>query len=98
MEALHPVPDAVTALEKIAGWFDDRKYPGDVCVCAAGNPTAWDKAIEVRDKPVAAFDVQIFGKKCIDMGVLEAAVVMVSDRQPALDMGRISRSGRPASA
>jgi hypothetical protein len=46
---------------------------------------AWDKAFEVRDKPVAASDVQIFGKKCVDRHVREAAVVMVSDRQPALD-------------
>ena len=61
-----------------------RRHPGDVCVRSSADPGAWAKAIEVRDKPVAASDVQIFGKKCIDMGVREAAVVMVADRQTSL--------------
>ncbi len=42
---------------------------------------------EVPDKPVSVSDVRIFGKTCIDMGVREAAVVMVSDRQEAPDVG-----------
>jgi hypothetical protein len=62
-----------------------RKYPGDVCVRFLGNAEVWEKAFEVRDKPVAASDVQIFGKKCVDMQVREAAVVMVSAQQPRLD-------------
>lgn len=62
-----------------------RKYPGDVCIRTAEASEAWEKAFEVRDKPVAISDVQIFGKKCIDMGVREAAVVMVAERQPVLD-------------
>lgn len=61
-----------------------RKYPGDVCV-KADDSDVWEKAIEVRDKPVSANDVQIFGKKCIDMGVHEAAVVMVAEKQEKLD-------------
>ena len=32
------------------------------------DPKVWEKAIEVRDKPVAASDVQIFGNKCVAMG------------------------------
>ena len=62
-----------------------RKYPGDVCVRSLEDPDSWEKAFEVRDKPVALSDVQIFGKKCVDMGVPEAAVVMASDRQQNLD-------------
>ncbi len=62
-----------------------RKYAGDVCVRMAEDPSQWEKAFEVRDKPMSASDVQIFGKKCVDMGVREAAVVMVADRQPTLD-------------
>ena len=62
-----------------------RHYPGDVCVRSADDPEYIEKAIEVRDKPVHLSDVQIFGKKCVDMGVREAAVVMVSDRQEAPD-------------
>lgn len=67
-----------------------RKYPGDVCVRASDTPNAWEKAIEVRDKPVAASDVQIFGNKCVAMGVREAALVMVAERQPALDSAPLS--------
>jgi hypothetical protein len=63
-----------------------RRHPGDVCVRSALEPETWEKAIEVRDKPVKASDVQIFGKKCVDMRVREAALVMVSDRQEALDV------------
>lgn len=62
-----------------------RKYPGDVCVRSTADADVWEKAFEVRDKPVAVSDVQIFGKKCIDMGVREGAVVMVSDRQSSMN-------------
>lgn len=58
-----------------------RRYPGDVCVRSAEAPEVFEKAIEVRDKPVQLSDIKIFGKKCIDMGVRDAAVVMVSERQ-----------------
>jgi hypothetical protein len=34
---------------------------------------------------MSAADVQIFGAKCVAMAVREAAVVMVSERQPVLD-------------
>jgi hypothetical protein len=67
-----------------------RKYPGDVCVRMVEEPERWEKAIEVRDKPVSATDVQIFGKKCVDMGVREAAVVMVADDQPTLHAKALS--------
>jgi len=43
-----------------------------------------------RDKPVHVSDIQIFGKKCIDMGVREAAVVMVSDRQEPVDRAELA--------
>lgn len=56
-----------------------RHYPGDVCV-RSSNDESWEKAFEVRDKPVSINDVQIFGKKCIDMAVREVSLVMVSDR------------------
>ena len=49
-----------------------------------------EKAIEVRDKPVSVSDVHIFGKKCIDMGVQEATLVMVSDRQELLDAAALT--------
>lgn len=67
-----------------------RRYPGDVCIRTATGD-AWEKAVEVRDKPVRASDVHIFGKKCIDMGVREAAVVMVSPAQPELDAEELAR-------
>lgn len=62
-----------------------RKYPGDVCVRSDNDPEVWEKAIEVRDKPVSATDVQVFAKKCLDMSVRDACLVMVADRQPRLD-------------
>jgi len=68
-----------------------RKYPGDVCVRSEADAEAWEKAFEVRDKPVAVSDVQIFGKKCVDMQVREAAVVMVNDRQPTLDAAQLTQ-------
>jgi SacI restriction endonuclease len=68
-----------------------RRYPGDVCVRSEADAEAWDMAFEVRDKPVAVSDVQIFGKKCVDMQVREAAMVMVNDRQPRLDVAQLTK-------
>lgn len=68
-----------------------RRYPGDVCVRSATDHASWDKAIEVRDKPVEMSDVQIFAKKCVDMGVREAALVAVSERQQPLDALALTR-------
>jgi len=67
-----------------------RKHPGDVCVHAASGD-GWEKAIEVRDKPVSSSDVYIFGKKCLDMGVREAAVAMFSERQQTLEEQDLQR-------
>ena len=66
-----------------------RKYPGDVCIRAA-HDEEWEKSFEVRDKPVAASDVQIFTNKCISMGVREAAVVMVAEGQARLNAEALS--------
>ena len=66
-----------------------RKYPGDVCIRAIDSEEGWEKAFEVRDKPVSYSDVQIFAKKCIDMGVRSAAVVMVSRQQSTLDNAKL---------
>ena len=67
-----------------------RKYPGDVCVRAAADAAVFEKAIEVRDKPVAVSDVQIFARKCIKMDVQEAALVIVSTRQELLDQAALT--------
>ena len=85
--------DAFAGPERVeSGRINDpsRRHPGDVCVRAADDPDAWEKAFEVRDKPVALSDVQIFGIKCLDMEVREAAVVVVADGQAALDHERLS--------
>jgi hypothetical protein len=66
-----------------------RKYPGDVCI-RAEDIEEWEKSFEVRDKPVAASDVQIFANRCIAMRVREAAVVMVADGQEELDAEALS--------
>lgn len=67
-----------------------RKYPGDVCIRSVLNDGMWEKAIEVRDKPVSLRDIQIFGKKCVDMGVRECAVVMVNPGQKTIDVMEMS--------
>ena len=68
-----------------------RHYPGDVCVRREAGEDDWIKAVEVRDKPVAASDVQIFANRCVQLGVREAAVLMVGDRQPVLDEAALQR-------
>ena len=64
---------------------------GDVCVRLAEDADDWTKAVEVRDKPVSASDVQIFATRCAELGVREAAVLMASDRQPQLDDAALQR-------
>lgn len=79
--------DACVGNDRVAsGRIHDpsRRYPGDVCIKNLQGD-AWEKAIEVRDKPVAVSDVQIFGNKCVAMNVREAAMVMVSPHQNMLD-------------
>lgn len=85
--------DVFAGVERVeSGRINDpsRKYPGDICVRSAIDLDKWDKAFEVRDKPVATSDVQIFANKCISMGVCEAAVVMVAERQIQLDNEALS--------
>ena len=85
--------DAFAGPDRVAsGRINDpsRGHPGDVCVRAVDDPDTWEKAFEVRDKPVTVSDVQIFGNKCIDMGVREAAIVAIADSQASLDDTKIS--------
>ena len=71
----------------ISGRVNDpsRRYPGDVLVCAPGEPPVREKAFEVRDKPVTETDVRIFARRCMEKEVSEVAVVMVSLAQKPLD-------------
>ncbi len=85
--------DAFAGRERVeSGRVNDpsRRHPGDVCVSALEEDRVWEKAFEVRDKPVSISDVQVFTRKCMEMGVREAAVVAVSDLQPALDSARLA--------
>lgn len=59
-----------------------RKTPGDVVVMAGDTV---EKAIEVKDKPATASDVQLFARKCVDLGARDAAYVMVAGDQVPLD-------------
>ena len=81
--------DAFAGPERVeSGRINDpsRRYPGDVCVRAIAAPQSWERALEVRDKPVSLSDIRIFGAKCASMGVQEAAVVAVADDQSPLDL------------
>lgn len=80
--------DAVFGPERVeSGRINDpsRKYPGDVCVRSATDAEGWEKAVEVRDKPVSLSDVYVFGAKCLAMNVRDAAVLMASGQQNVLD-------------
>lgn len=70
-----------------AGRINDpsRHFPGDVCIHSDDASSEVEKAFEIRDKPVSISDIQIFVKKCIDMGVRESAVLMASENQAPLD-------------
>jgi SacI restriction endonuclease len=72
-----------------------RHYPGDVAVLAAetaeGGIESYEKAFEVRDKPVRFSDVALFGRTCVDRGVRKVAMVLVSEAQPALDHDEVQR-------
>lgn len=67
-----------------------RKYPGDVCIRSTSDPRKFDLAFEVRDKPISYSDIQIFGKKCIDMAVFAGAIVVASDEQQPIDLLALS--------
>lgn len=80
--------DAAVGPERVeSGRINDpsRDFPGDVCIRNDQQRDVWEKAFEVRDKPVSVGDVQIFGQKCVDMGVREVALVMLSPQQAPLD-------------
>lgn len=62
-----------------------RHYPGDVVIQSVGDAGGWDKSFEVRDKPVPFSDIAIFGRTCVERGVREAAVLMVSNSQVFVD-------------
>jgi hypothetical protein len=86
--------DVFAGTERVeAGRVNDpsRKYPGDICVRSLDKAEIWEKAFEVRDKPVNETDVRIFGKKCLDMGVREAAVLMANEGQQVLDTAALAR-------
>jgi hypothetical protein len=85
--------DAFAGPERVeSGRINDpsRKYPGDVCVRAVAATDSWEKSFEIRDKPVAMSDVKIFGAKCAEMEVQEAAVVAVADDQAPLDTAELA--------
>jgi hypothetical protein len=82
------VMDATFDAERVeSGRINDpsRHYPGDVCIWDSPERERVAKAIEVRDKPVAASDVHIFARRCQSDGVKDCAVLMVSPQQAALD-------------
>jgi hypothetical protein len=85
--------DVFAGAERVeSGRINDpsRHYPGDVCIRESADVDVWEKAFEVRDKPVSISDIQIFGKKCVDMGVREAVILMVADRQQQIDTSAIN--------
>lgn len=67
-----------------------RHYPGDVCIYTDADKHEIEKAIEVKDKIIKLSDIQIFGKKCLEMGVKEAAVLMTNSDQKTIDQNEVT--------
>ena len=68
-----------------------RRSPGDVCVRSVAEGGAWEKAVEVRDKPVSLSDVAVFGRACVAKGARDAAIVMVSRQQLLIDPAEVEK-------
>lgn len=82
--------DVVHGADRVdSGRINDpsRHYPGDVCVIQDGTTL---KAVEVKDKPVAVADVQIFVRKAIRMDATDCAYVLVAQKQQRLDDERLA--------
>jgi hypothetical protein len=85
--------DVFAGMDRVeSGRINDpsRHYPGDVCV-SSEDGSKWEKAVEVRDKPVKNADVHIFCRGCAAKGALEAAIVMVALKQPQLEDETLSK-------
>jgi hypothetical protein len=67
----------------------DRHFPGDVAIAFAGK-SGWERAFEVRDKPVSATDVQFFARKAAIFGVTQTAVIAVAKRQIPIQMEQVA--------
>jgi hypothetical protein len=55
------------------------------------GPDTSSAAFEVRDKPVGLSDIPIFGRKCLESGVREAAVVGVAVGQQLIPADEVQR-------
>ncbi len=66
-----------------------RHYPGDIAVLSGesleSDLRVYEKAFEVRDKPARFSDIALFGRTCMERGVREAAMVLVSGQQKRID-------------
>ena len=72
-----------------------RRSPGDVCVRSAIAQDQWEKAVEVRDKPVTRSDLVVFGRRCAQLKIRDVSVVAVSDKQGPLDLDELEAWSRP---
>ncbi|GBR01614.1 restriction endonuclease, SacI family [Asaia lannensis] len=70
-----------------------RHYAGDVVILASEERLGWEKSFEIRDKPVPFSDIAIFGRTCVERGIREAAVVMVSNEQAFVDPNKVRELG-----
>jgi hypothetical protein len=72
-----------------------RHYPGDVAVLEGDSTEVgserFEKAFEVRDKPVRFSDIAVFCRTCVDRGVMEAAMILVSDNQSTISPTEVHR-------
>jgi hypothetical protein len=78
-----------------AGRVNDpsRHFPGDVAV-RLEDDSGWEKAFEVRDKPVKMSDALIFAQQCLSEGIREAAIVAIGSGQTALNEAELEAWGK----
>lgn len=63
-----------------------RGNRADVCLRPRSNGKEWEKIFEIHPAPLNEKDVRSLTDKYLAMGTPEAAVVMIGDRQPRLDL------------
>jgi len=63
-----------------------RGNRADVCLRPRANGKEWEKVFEIHPEPLTEKDVRSLADKCLGMGTAAAALVMIGDWQPRLDL------------
>lgn len=67
----------------------DRSLPADVGIRDQSDPSRWERAFEVRDKPVTEADLHHLLSKAARAGASRVSMLALASRQPALDAAAV---------